>query len=304
MTRTWTRSLAVGGAVLGATVVFWLLFWPVTHWLAGADLDHLDARDRLAAVSTIRGQVATVLSAALVGGGLYFTGKKFFADRDKQFTDRFNSAIDHLGSSEETTRAGGIRALDRILHDSPTDRNRVLESLTGFLRHRTTGSGQPGHDDINAAIAALRNRGTPPRRTTEYPLDLRGVRLPEANLRGALLRRADLGDHAELTGATLAGADLREARLAQATLINANLTDVVLAGADLRGARVVGADLSGAILTGADLTEATFTGAILIGADLRATDLSRTKDLTLGQLGHAVTDPATTFPPQLGSAPA
>ncbi|SEO64730.1 pentapeptide repeat-containing protein [Amycolatopsis saalfeldensis] len=302
MTRTWTRRLAVAGVLLGAIVVLWLLFWPVTYWLGGADLDHLGPQDRLAAVGTIRGQVGAVLSAAFVGGGLYYTGRKFFLDRDKQFTDRFNSAIDHLGSGEETVRAGGIRALDRILHDSPGDRNRVLESLTGFLRHRTPGSGRSG-DDVNAAVAALRGRGLPSKRTTENALDLRGVRLSEANLRGISLRQADFGQ-ADLTGAVLAGADLRTARLHQTTLINADLSGADLTGADLRGARVVRADLTGAVLTGADLAETDFSGANLTGADLRAADLTRASGLTAEQIEPATTDPETTLPPHLGPTPA
>ncbi|WP_328604305.1 pentapeptide repeat-containing protein [Amycolatopsis sp. NBC_00345] len=303
MTRTRTRRLTVGGVLLGAVVLLWLLFWPVTYWLGGADLDHLGAQDRLAAISTIRGQVATVLSAAFVGGGLYYTGRKFFLDRDKQFTDRFNSAIDHLGSGEETVRAGGVRALDRILHDSPGDRNRVLESLTGFLRHRTSGSGRSGDDDINAAVAALRDRGTPSKRLTENALDLRKVRLSDANLRGISLHRADLGQ-ADLAGAALAGADLHAARLHQATLINTDLTGADLTGADLRSVRFVRADLSGAVLTGADLAEADLSGANLTGADLRATDLTRAGGLTAEQIGSATTDPATILPPHLGTTTA
>ncbi|WP_410675455.1 hypothetical protein [Amycolatopsis sp. cmx-4-68] len=110
MTRPWSRLLLFGVILIGALALLWVVFGPLTSWLGGPALDQLDAKDRLAAVSTIRGQVGTVLSAAFVGGGLYYTGRKFFLDRDKQFTDRFNAAIDHLGSAEETVRAGGVRA--------------------------------------------------------------------------------------------------------------------------------------------------------------------------------------------------
>ncbi|MBO3084631.1 pentapeptide repeat-containing protein [Cellulomonas sp. zg-ZUI188] len=58
---------------------------------------------------------------------------------------------------------------------------------------------------------------------------------------------------ADLTGATLARADLRGADLRGALLIGADLRD-----ADLRLADLLGADLRGARLAGADLTDALF----------------------------------------------
>ncbi|MGH3848791.1 MAG: hypothetical protein ACRDRT_03650, partial [Pseudonocardiaceae bacterium] len=126
-----TRRLAILGEAIGAVGVLWLLFGPVTTWLAGGDLGQLSVKDRIDAISGIHGQIGGVLSAAFVAGGLYYTGRKFFLDRDKQFTDRFNAAVGHLGASDVTVRAGGVRALDRIQHDSPLDRDRVLEQLSG-----------------------------------------------------------------------------------------------------------------------------------------------------------------------------
>jgi hypothetical protein len=68
--------------------------------------------------------------------------------------------------------------------------------------------------------------------------DLRGVRLPRADLSGLDLSRADLRDAVlsgcDLTGTDLAGADLRGARL------NGCLLFTMLRGADLRGSRVTG----------------------------------------------------------------
>jgi uncharacterized protein YjbI with pentapeptide repeats len=134
---------------------------------------------------------------------LYYTGRKFFLDRDKQFTDRFNAAVDHLGSTDRTVRAGGVRALERIPHDSPTDRNRVLATLTGFLRQRTADGSD---DDVTAALGALRNRGKPPRRLADQPLDLRGARLAGADLTGADLGGTDLHEVIGLTPEQIASA--------------------------------------------------------------------------------------------------
>ena len=62
-------------------------------------------------------------------------------------------------------------------------------------------------------------------------------------------------------GCSLAGADLRGADLAHAVLRDADLR-----GADLTGANLLEADLTGADLTGANLAGTDLTGAILTGA--------------------------------------
>ncbi|ECE7439403.1 pentapeptide repeat-containing protein [Salmonella enterica] len=81
------------------------------------------------------------------------------------------------------------------------------------------------------------------------------------------------GSRADLRGANLCGANLRDADLRGANLCGANLR-----GADLRGANLCGANLRGANLCGANLC-----GANLRGADLRGADLP---DLTFVILGE------------------
>ncbi|EIW3447142.1 pentapeptide repeat-containing protein [Salmonella enterica] len=83
-----------------------------------------------------------------------------------------------------------------------------------------------------------------------------------ADLRGANLCDADLRD-ADLRGANLCDADLRGANLYGANLCGANLCD-----ADLRGANLYGANLCGANLCDADLRGANLYGANLCDADL------------------------------------
>jgi uncharacterized protein YjbI with pentapeptide repeats len=306
MTRTWIRRLAVACGLIVALGLLWVLFFPLATSLGGNDLRALNPKDRLDALSTIRNQIGAVLSAAAVGGGLYYTARKFFLDRDKQFTDRFNTAIDHLGASDEVVRAGGVRALDRILRDSATDRDRVLESLTGFLRtHTANNSDATTGDDITAAIAVLRNRPRPGRRTKESPLDLRGTRLPRANLAATQLRGANLTG-AELTSTTLRHAALDNARLASATLIDADLTGVTLTSAVLTGARLTRAtlttaDLSDADLTNADLTRTdldntVLTNTNLTNTNLKGANLSQAVGVTNEQLTHAQVDEHTLLP--------
>ncbi len=88
-------------------------------------------------------------------------------------------------------------------------------------------------------------------------LDLSG-----ANLRGAVLIDAVLRD------ANLSGANLRRADLRGAVLIDAVLRDANLSGADLRGAVLIDAVLRDANLSGADLRKAVLRNADLSGAVL------------------------------------
>jgi hypothetical protein len=99
--------------------------------------------------------------------------------------------------------------------------------------------------------------------------DLCGAVLCGAVLRDAVLCGADLRD-ADLCGADLCGAVLCGAVLRDAVLCGADLRDADLRGADLRDA-----DLRGAVLCGADLSRAVLSRADLRGAVLSCAVLSR-----------------------------
>ncbi len=94
---------------------------------------------------------------------------------------------------------------------------------------------------------------------------------------------------ADLHGANLAKADLREAILWNANLIEANLT-----GADLENAYLMRADLSGA-----NLREANLRKAILIEANLTGADLTGATGLLQWQINKADADKHTKLPPNL-----
>ncbi|WP_410631503.1 pentapeptide repeat-containing protein [Amycolatopsis sp. cmx-4-83] len=302
MNRAVFRTLLALAALVVTAGALWFLFGPVVGWLGGADLDRLDAKDRIAAVGTIRGQVATVLSAAFVAGGLYYTGRKFVLDRDKQYTDRFTNAVEQLGSTDVTVRAGGLRALDRILHDSPRDRDRVLRTITGYLRTHPVGDAVP--DDVVAALAALNSRG----KSRHDVLDLRGAVLPHTDLAGLDLGGADLTG-ADLSGACLRELDLRGARLDRAVLRDSDLTAARLSGARavrtvLAGSRIREADLNACDFTDASLSECDLggtrlDGTILVNADLSGADLRTAVGVTEDQLRRVRRSPATSLPPDL-----
>ncbi|CAI1783266.1 pentapeptide repeat-containing protein [Serratia entomophila] len=106
-------------------------------------------------------------------------------------------------------------------------------------------------------VTSLRESGS---RANLCDANLRGANLCDADLRDANLRGANLCDanlrDANLCGADLRGADLRDANLRGANLRGANLCDADLRDANLRGANLCGADLRGANLRGANLRDA------------------------------------------------
>ncbi|ENY9945282.1 pentapeptide repeat-containing protein [Salmonella enterica subsp. enterica serovar Newport] len=113
-------------------------------------------------------------------------------------------------------------------------------------------------------ITSMRESGS---RANLYGADLYGADLRDANLCGANLYGADLRD-AYLCDADLRGADLRGANLCGANLYGADLYGADLRDANLRDANLCGANLYGADLRGADLRDANLCGANLYGADL------------------------------------
>ena len=103
-----------------------------------------------------------------------------------------------------------------------------------------------------------------------------------ANLYGADLRGADLRD------ANLYGADLRDAILRGADLRDAILRDAILRGADLRDAILRDADLRGADLRDADLRDANLRGADLYGAEIKdreGNEVKIEKIMSIGPIG-------------------
>lgn len=118
--------------------------------------------------------------------------------------------------------------------------------------------------------------------TEELMIPLQGIDLREAQLDGADIWGADLREaafvnasmrQARLNGSNLEGADLRETDLAGAFLVEVNLKKVRFLGASLRQAHLSGADLTKAALPQIDLKGASLRGATLNGAVLRGTYL-------------------------------
>lgn len=224
---------------------------------------------------------------------------------------RFKS-VDQLWSKDIGECIGGIRKLERIANDYPTEHWAIMEELAEFIRIRTPrkeGDEERSpqlREDIQAALTIIgrRNLEKDPSnmRLDLSNTDIGGAVLTEANLQGAILSKANL-QGAYLKDAKLQGADLNEANLQRAKLWGAelqkaklwraNLERAVLNGAELQEtildyaclemaylwyvnlqeAKLRNTNLKGAILREADLQGATLDGADLKGAFLNGTNL-------------------------------
>jgi hypothetical protein len=168
-----------------------------------------------------------------------------------QIEDRYDKALERLSGSSANIRRGAIFSMQGIMEDSPRKQPAVIDALSGYIRARATKNlSAEKAPDVQAALSALGHRD--PSRDGNGTINLKGIHLRDADLRGVDLTEANLSE------AVLSGCDLNSANLS-----GANLNKAVLKGADLTDANLTGANLAGA-----DLTEASLDAAHLDGADL------------------------------------
>jgi hypothetical protein len=270
------------------------------------DLLQVEASARTSAVQLF-GTVIQAVGGLALAAGLVFTWRNLRVAQSGQITDRFNKAIEHLGSSNDShpnieIRIGGIYALERIGRDSSEDYWPVVEVLTAYLRHNcgwneTEDSGVEAVEDDETSVE---NSASDQQLRSVRP-DIRAVhyvlgRRPGSYKRGEPDRLGLFGvdlQLADFRGADLRGANLAGSCLDRAHLENANLREAFLRDTLLRGAH----------LEKADLREARIDGASLDSAHMRGADLSTVRGLHKSQLWDekgqplASWDQTTRFPP-------
>jgi hypothetical protein len=297
--------------VLLCVLVFPRLLHPP---LSAAELEAVTSVDKRIELQQAQAKLENDARATLLQGvaglllvaGAIATWRQVQVSREGQLTERFATAIDHLGSDKAEVRLGGIYTLERIAKNSSADRQTVQSVLAASVRtHAPWLVGAPNGPqhptlkvdpslpwlwhrapDVQTAMWVLGRR--PPARD-ELPLYLARV-----DLRGAFLHDARLSD-AELRHTNLARAQMRQVHLehcdlTDADLRRANMRDAHLTGADLEGAHLQRADLRGADLREADLKDANLNQADLRGATLHRARLENTD---LADVWH---DAATVWP--------
>jgi len=132
--------------------------------------------------------------------------------RQGQITERFTTAIDHLGHDRTEIRLGGVYALERIAKESEEDHWPIMEILTYYVRGLAPMPASQVHPVAQAIMTVIGRRSRYYRNRELEPLDLSGAE----SLRGIVLQRANL------SGANLSGANLRRTNIAYAQLEMAN----------------------------------------------------------------------------------
>ncbi|HEX2084986.1 MAG TPA: pentapeptide repeat-containing protein [Solirubrobacteraceae bacterium] len=238
-------------------------------------------------------RTAAVAAIAALGAAVaaYFAARTYYLSRGGQLAERHARGAEQLANEAVAVRLSAIRRLERLVTESPADRQSIIDTIAAFLRHPpsppapTAGRAQADVQEALAAIDRLRRADVERLELNLAGADLRGVKLERA-----ALRRADLSD------ALLEGASLEAAELEGSRLTNANAQSVWLAKANLAGADLTGTELQFATLEGADATGAHFDRATLQGTSL--------KDARLGQATGLMPAADGTIPGATGDPPA
>ncbi len=278
-------------AVASLGIVVWLAA-RVPAWRAQiANLP--DLKDRISLENEITKNVVQLLGGSILLLGLYFTWKNTRLAQEGQLTDRFNQAIEHLGSDKSEVRLGGIYALARIAADSPRDHWSVMQVLCTYVRTKANGDAPEVPSEVPSEVGAILTLLG--RRRVDYEgddetLDLRGVNLSGLNLSGGQF------DGALFDGATLENTTLTDAHLRRASLRGTDLQGAFMRRADLTDADLSAADLRDSTFRDASLVRANLFGAKMEGASLIGSDLRGARNAARPQIAATLTDDATKLP--------
>ena len=218
-----------------------------------------------------------------------------------QRQERLKNAIEHLDSSSDSLRLGGIYELFHLAEDTIEWRQTILDIFCAHIR-RTTSEEEyqdkyqrEPSEEIQSLLTLLFVQGQTIFRG--YQTNLVGAWLNGSNIRSAQLQSAKLNNAhlqgAHLEDAQLQGATLNSAKLQFAWLSNASLQGADVCNASLQLAQLGGAQLQGAFLIGtnfqaANLAEAKLQGAILQSAMLQSAFLTNTN--LQGVTSHLVSE--------------
>lgn len=181
------------------------------------------------------------------------------------------------------TPNGAIYYTGTLLSGDSAKLGKFIKKTKGdqYLRQQFAGD-QPKSGKTNRRFGsgARKQQQTysPAKGEIEHSVKVMAKDCPGCNLEGADLTKASLIG-ANLEGTRLKGADLSRANLRRANLKNADLSGALLINTNLPGADLRDSDLHGANLTGANLIRADLRGADTAGALFNGAHLEGVKGL-------------------------
>jgi uncharacterized protein YjbI with pentapeptide repeats len=265
-------------------------------------------KDKTIILNGIGATIAQALGAVFLGATAYVGYQNFKVGEEnlrvleeKQVTERFSKAIEHLGSDTIDIRLGGIYALEQIAYNSSTYHWTIVEILSAFVREKCSISvkkalpelevqaeqnNQSADKKLQAIIQAAVDNTIEKVQSEKAAAFDTSIEKKHANIQAAFdtkieKQQADIqaaltvmgqrkskqdpeGQGIDLRKVNISGVELQKANFSRANLVDADLSEI-----NLRGAYLISADLCEAYLVGADLR-----GVNLIGAKLRGANLS------------------------------
>jgi uncharacterized protein YjbI with pentapeptide repeats len=262
------------------------------------DIDRFERdRDRLKLVDDARKTLAQILGGLVVLVGLILTYYSYQLnvdkqdlDRERQMTDRFSKAIEHLADEKQSIRLGGLFELERISKDSPKDFSSAMEVISSFIREKspfqkTTYDEKKENEIIYLNIKYRKYQDLTEEEKNyvlpeEIKLALKIIGRREIksetdhkvlNLRGININKADLSNlefsDVDFSGSNLYGVNFRESKL-----LNANLSDSILYNCNFYKGKIFDSEI-----TNSDLRQAKFLETEISNSDLSYSDCTLTE---------------------------
>jgi hypothetical protein len=282
----WLRIAIV---VCFATGITALMAVKVSRW--ASQIDELpDPRDRINAQNEVARTLIQLAGGALVIAGLYFTSRTIYVSQQGQITDRFNKAIDHLGSESIPMRLGGIYAIARIAADSKRDASTIVEILASFLRGAAVNcEGDSSPVDVQAVLKIL---GSAPW-VSDTIVDLTGCMFC-----GIMAPNLDLSDSI-LNSTTFRKCHLDGARFDGSSAVASDFSLSYMRGCSFRNCDVTVAKFEQTRLRESDFVNTKLFGAKFAAASLLHADFSDATGALRQEFEQAIFDETTILPPFL-----
>ncbi|SHN93299.1 pentapeptide repeat-containing protein [bacterium endosymbiont of Bathymodiolus sp. 5 South] len=217
--------------------------------------DYINMEEQITLTSIGSGLIAII--------GLYFFYKRLKNQDIQRVDDRFNSAINLLGSSETSARTGAVYVLHELALEEDKYRQQIVQILCSHVRSKTSETEyQKTHkerpsNEIQTTLNLLfkeEKRGL-------YTQDFAKVSgFPKADLSHAYLVKADFR-YTQCQGAYFWGAQCQRASFRGAQCQEANFFDAQCQGAYFWGAQCQGAYFSKAQYQEANFSEAQYQEA-------------------------------------------